>query len=155
MIYLIIILVISNLFYILNYWVNKKLSIIFRHDLFNDLQMVDGYITLGKPEKAKDFLNNAYEKKDIYSILDKKNVTIKLGYLYLYNNIHNKTSNFNIFINKNISNDMFFSLSFVKTIFKAEKYLRTRLEGKITVEIEKDAVEVYADEDVKSFLYSA
>lgn len=151
MYYIIFGLVLLNCYFVLHNYVVKNLSTIFRHDLFNDLQLVDGYIVLNKPEKSKQYLKSAYDKKDAYSILDKASLPVKLGYLLLYRKIHSKTSNFDVYLNENILENMFFSLSFVKTIFKVFKHLKTLKYSSITIEIEKDCIEVITPDEIKSY----
>ena len=149
--YIITILLIITSYLLVNYQVTKAINSIFRHDLFNDLQLVDGYITLNKTEKSKQYLAAAYDKKDIYSILDRSNLIIKFAYLLLYKKIHKNTSKFNIYLAENILESMFFSISFVKTIFKVYMYIGKNDISSITIEIEKDCIEVITPKEVKTY----
>lgn len=150
--YMIAALLIIIFYLIINCKVTKTINSIFRHDLYNDLQLVDGYITLNKLDRSKQYLNAAYDKKEIYSVLDKSNLIVKFSYLLLYKKIHKRTSKFNIYLAENILENMFFSFSFVKTIFKVHSYINTfDISSSITIEIEKDCVEVISAKEVKNF----
>lgn len=150
--YIIAALLIVVVYLIIKNQVNRVIDSIFRHDLYNDLQLVDGYITLNKLDKSKQYLNAAYEKKEIYSVLDRSNLIVKTSYLLLYKKIHKRTSKFNIYLAENILENMFFSFSFVKTIFKVHNFINTfETSSSIIIEIEKDCVEVISAKEVKSF----
>lgn len=152
MFYIIALLISINAYHAINYYVTKAINSIFRHDLYNDLQLVDGYITLNLTDKSKYYLRAAYDKKDIYSALDKSNLIIRLAYLTLYNRLHKKTSNFKIYLAENILGNMFFSISFVKTIFKVNRYLEQIDLSSVTIEIENDCIEIITAKEVKTYL---
>ncbi|SES66212.1 Spo0B domain-containing protein [Anaerobranca gottschalkii] len=155
-----IIFILLNLYLFTYLFVTRKINSIFRHDLYNDLQLIDGFLMLDKRDKCKEYLNNAYEKKDLYAKLERTNLLIKISYLLLYYKLHKITSNFRIYLNQNISTNMFFSVKFVKTIFKIYNYLKskdhhyTKVNDDIitfTIEIEKDCIEILTPNSGISF----
>ncbi|QNO13594.1 Spo0B domain-containing protein [Alkalicella caledoniensis] len=131
----------------------KKLSTIFRHDLYNDLQLVDGYIYLNNQEKASGYLKSAYEKKDLYSLLDKSNLIVQLCYLNIYDTIHKKTSKFNIYIDEKILGKVFFSMSFAKTTIIVVKFLKATEFTNLELDIDSDSIEICLDETIKTFSF--
>ena len=151
MLFIISLLLLISIYLTLKISVTKKLSTIFRHDLFNDLQLVDGYLYLGNHEKASNNMKCAYHKKDIYSILDKTNLIIQICYLQVYKSIHVKTSKFNIYMDENIFKNVFFSIGFAKTTYKLVKIFKTSNFTKVELDIDKDSIEMCLDETIKHF----
>jgi hypothetical protein len=113
---------------------------------------------LDKGDKCKEYLKNAYEKKDLYTKLEGTNLLIKIFYLLLYYKLHKLTSNFRIYFNQNINSNVFFSVKFVKTIFKIYSYLESEDFStsvgdviNLTIEIENDCIEILTPDSGVSF----